>query len=80
VFPDRLDKHCIDAEPMLDKKGGQEKIGCSAHLLLWICRPLSTSETVFGAFDATRTCFRSMQDTIAVSDATLASRSFCRQG
>jgi hypothetical protein len=46
VLPDRLDKHCIDAEPMLDKKGEHEKIDCSAHLLLWICRRLSTSETV----------------------------------
>jgi hypothetical protein len=37
-----LDKHCIDAEPMLDKNPASRKNGRSAHLVLWICKTFST--------------------------------------
>ena len=47
ALPERLDKHCIGAEPMLDKKPGSRKSGRSAHPVLWICRWFSTVGLVF---------------------------------
>jgi hypothetical protein len=49
VLTDRLEKHCIDAEPMLDKKTGSQKNGFSAHPVLWICRRFSTVGLVLHA-------------------------------
>jgi hypothetical protein len=45
-----LDKHCIDAGPMLDKKRSASKKALSAQLLLWICSTFSTVDPVFHAF------------------------------
>jgi hypothetical protein len=47
---DVLDKHCIDAGPMLDKKRSSSKKALSAQLFLWICRAFSTDDPVFLAF------------------------------
>jgi hypothetical protein len=44
VLAERLDKHCIDAEPMLDKNQASRKSGRSAHSFLWICSAFSTVE------------------------------------
>jgi hypothetical protein len=46
VLPDELEKHCIQAEPILDKNASASKRLASAHLLLWICRRFSTDEAV----------------------------------
>jgi hypothetical protein len=46
ALTERLEKHCIDAEPMLDKKTASRKSGRSAHPVLWICRTFSTVELV----------------------------------
>jgi hypothetical protein len=46
VLPDELEKHCIQAEPILDKNASGSKKLASAHLLLWICRRFSTAEAV----------------------------------
>jgi hypothetical protein len=39
---DVLEKHCIGAGSMLDKKAEFEKVSGCAHSLLWICSGLST--------------------------------------
>jgi hypothetical protein len=46
VLPDELEKHCIEAEPNLDKNGSASKKRSSAHLLLWICRRFSTDDPI----------------------------------
>jgi len=58
VLAERLDKHCIDAEPMLDKNRASRKNGCSAHLLLWICRAFSTVEPILSAAKTFAGCER----------------------
>jgi hypothetical protein len=50
VLPDELEKHCIQAEPIVDKNGSARKKLASAHLLLWICRRFSTDGLVLQAF------------------------------
>jgi hypothetical protein len=50
VLPDALEKHCIQAEPIVDKNGSVSKKRASAHLLLWICRRFSTDGLVLQAF------------------------------
>jgi hypothetical protein len=50
VLPDALEKHCIQAEPILDKNALAGKKAASAHLLLWICRRFSTDAAVLQAF------------------------------
>jgi hypothetical protein len=50
VLPNKLEKHCTGAEPILDKNGLASKKAASAHLLLWICRRFSTDDTVLQAF------------------------------
>jgi hypothetical protein len=49
VLTKRLDKHCIDAEPMLDKNQASRKSGRSAHPILWISSAFSTVELVLSA-------------------------------
>jgi hypothetical protein len=51
VLPDELEKHCIQAEPIVDKNGSVSKKRASAHLLLWICRRFSTDGLVLQGFD-----------------------------
>jgi hypothetical protein len=46
VLPDALEKHCIQAEPNVDKNGSASKKAAFAHLLLWICRRFSTNDVV----------------------------------
>jgi hypothetical protein len=50
VLPDGLEKHCIQAEPILDKNALAGKKAASAHLLLWICRRFSTDAAVLQGF------------------------------
>ena len=50
MLPDALEKHCIQAEPILDKNALASKKVASAHLLLWICRRFSTDAAVLRAF------------------------------
>jgi hypothetical protein len=50
VLPDALEKHCIQAEPILDKNALAGKKAASAHLLLWICRRFSTDAAVLQGF------------------------------
>jgi hypothetical protein len=50
VLPDALEKHCIQAEPILDKNALAGKKTASAHLLLWICRRFSTDAAVLQTF------------------------------
>jgi len=50
VLPDALEKHCIQAEPILDKNALAGKKAASAHLLLWICRRFSTDAAVLQRF------------------------------
>jgi hypothetical protein len=66
---DSLEKHCIDAEPMLDKKTGSQKNGFSAHPVLWICSRFSTVGVVLHA----------KRHVAIAQDATDASCSSCRQ-
>jgi hypothetical protein len=54
---ERLEKHCIDAEPMLDKNPESRKNGRSAHLVLWICRTFSTVELVLQVLSILRSQF-----------------------
>ena len=80
VLTDRLDKHCIDAEPMLDKKAGSSQNEVFAHPVLWICRRFSTVELIFKVVLSFLHANRlRQQDAIQVLDATPASCSFCRQ-
>jgi hypothetical protein len=51
VLPDALEKHCIQAEPNVDKNGSASKKAAFAHLLLWICRRFSTVDAVYAGFD-----------------------------
>jgi hypothetical protein len=46
---DALEKHCIQAEPILDKSSLASKKAVSAHSLLWICRRFSTDDAVLQA-------------------------------
>jgi hypothetical protein len=50
VLPDALEKHCIQAEPILDKNALAGKKAASAHLPLWICRRFSTDAGVLQTF------------------------------
>jgi hypothetical protein len=50
VLPDALEKHCIQAEPILDKNALAGKKVASAHLPLWICRRFSTDAAVYRRF------------------------------
>jgi hypothetical protein len=47
VLPDALEKHCIQAEPNVDKNGSASKKAAFAHVPLWICRRFSTVAAVF---------------------------------
>jgi hypothetical protein len=58
VLPDALEKHCIQAEPILDKNALAGKKAASAHLLLWICRRFSTDAAVYEGFAC---CFACLQ-------------------
>ncbi|MCS0592274.1 hypothetical protein ACFQ09_05315 [Massilia norwichensis] len=49
---DALEKHCIQAEPILDKSSSSSKKVASTHLLLWICRRFSTDAAVLQALMA----------------------------
>jgi hypothetical protein len=51
VLPDALEKHCIQAEPNVDKNSSASKKAAFAHLLLWICRRFSTVDAVYAGFD-----------------------------
>ena len=42
-----LEKHCIEAEPFLDKCARQGKNTAFAHTPLWICRRFSTGAPVY---------------------------------
>jgi hypothetical protein len=55
VRPDALEKHCIQAEPILDKSSLASKKTASAHSLLWICRRFSTDAAVLQAFQGSTT-------------------------
>jgi hypothetical protein len=50
VLPNALEKHCIQAEPILDKNALAGKKVASAHLPLWICRRFSTDAAVLRVF------------------------------
>jgi hypothetical protein len=50
VLPNALEKHCIEAEPFLDKNAGPAKNAAFAHLALWICRRFSTGAAVSRVF------------------------------
>jgi hypothetical protein len=50
VLPNGLEKHCIEAEPFLDKNGRPGKNTAFAHLTLWICRRFSTDAVISNAF------------------------------
>jgi hypothetical protein len=50
VLPDALEKHCIQAEPIVDKNHFVGKKRSSAHLPLWICRRFSTDAVVLSGF------------------------------
>jgi hypothetical protein len=50
VLPNGLEKHCIEAEPFLDKNAEPGKNAAFAHLPLWICRRFSTGAVVFSTF------------------------------
>jgi hypothetical protein len=48
VLPDALEKHCIQAERIVDKNHFVGKKRSSTHLPLWICRRFSTDALVSG--------------------------------
>jgi hypothetical protein len=50
VLPDALEKHCIQAEPKVDKTGSASKKAAFAHTPLWICRRFSTVTLVLHPF------------------------------
>jgi hypothetical protein len=50
LLPNALEKHCIQAEPFLDKTPWFSKNTAFAHLPLWICRRFSTSAPVYERF------------------------------
>jgi hypothetical protein len=50
VLPNALEKHCIEAEPFLDKSGRPGKNAAFAHVMLWICRRFSTDAVISRAF------------------------------
>ena len=56
MLPDVLEKHCIQAEPILDKNALAGKKEASAHLLLWICRRFSTDAAVLQVFCKLSVC------------------------
>jgi hypothetical protein len=56
VLPDALEKHCIQAEPILDKNALAGKKVASAHLPLWICRRFSTDAAVYRRFASRLAC------------------------
>jgi hypothetical protein len=58
VLPDALEKHCIQAEPILDKNALAGKKVASAHLPLWICRRFSTDAAVYRRFASRLACLR----------------------
>jgi hypothetical protein len=50
VLPNALEKHCIEAEPFLDKSVRPGKNAAFAHVMLWICRRFSTDAVISRAF------------------------------
>jgi hypothetical protein len=50
VLPNALEKHCIEAEPFLDKSVRPGKNAAFAHVMLWICRRFSTDAVIPDAF------------------------------
>ena len=51
AYSNMLEKPCIDAAPMLDKKSRCLQNWFSAHPVLWICSRFSTAEPDSGRFD-----------------------------
>jgi hypothetical protein len=74
VLSDALEKHCIQAEPILDKNALAGKKVASAHLPLWICRRFSTDAAVYRRFAGWLGCLQMQRLPAFASQHPLSAR------